>query len=83
MQAGILLDALERLHPHMLADHGNSRRMDTPEQEARCLSCGRKSKDCIRLSIAEPVAQKGGLLWSGELDGKILAILRRCHLSLL
>ena len=63
MQAGILLDALERLHPHMYSQIMEiAGAWDTPEQESTMLKLWPEiEKTAFDYAIAEPVAQKGGV----------------------
>ncbi len=63
MQAGILLDALERLHPHMYSQIIEiAGAWDTPEQESTMLKMWPGiEKTAFDYAIAEPVAQKGGV----------------------
>lgn len=63
MQAGILLDALERLHPHMYSQIMEiAGAWDTPEQESTMLKVWPEiEKTAFDYAIAEPVAQKGGV----------------------
>ena len=63
MQAGILLDALEGLHPHMYAQIIEiAGAWDTPEQESTMLKVWPGiEKTAFDYAIAEPVAQKGGV----------------------
>lgn len=62
MQAGILLDALEGLHPHMYSQIMEiAGAWDTPEQESTMLKVWPGiEKTAFDYAIAEPVAQKGG-----------------------
>ena len=62
MQAGILLDALEGLHPHMYSQIMEiAGAWDTPEQESTVLKVWPGiEKTAFDYAIAEPVAQKGG-----------------------
>ena len=63
MQAGILLDALEGLHPHMYSQIMEiAGAWDTPEQESTMLKVWPGiEKTAFDYAIAEPVAQKGGV----------------------
>ena len=63
MQAGILLDALEGLHPHMYSQIMEiAGAWDTPEQESTMLKMWPGiEKTAFDYAIAEPVAQKGGV----------------------
>ena len=63
MQAGTLLDALERLHPHMYSQIMEiAGAWDTPEQESTMLKLWPEiEKTAFDYAIAEPVAQKGGV----------------------